>query len=125
MSMLNVFIRMCGDAFVRFGDEFVTVTIFERVSGAGFHTGGFLSIVDALRAEGAFVDESAVDNALVIVKVRNAERTGVHAVATANAQIGIVSNGTIFRFGVRADRTCRHAVGVIAVHTVIDHCAAL
>jgi hypothetical protein len=56
--------------------------------------------------------------------VRHAERTGVHAVAAADAQIGIVGDGSIFRLGVRADRTCRHAVGMLAVHTVIDHRAA-
>src|SRR6266540_6596621 len=125
IHMVNVAPRMCSDTSVSFGNEISAITINKCIRRTCLHTGRFLSVVDTLRTEAALVNECAVDDALVVIEVGNPKRTGVHAIPATDAQVGIVSYGPIFRFGIRTNGTSRHTIGMVTVHAVVDHCAAL
>ena len=94
----------------------------ECIGRAGGHTGRFESIINALWAEGAFVNEGAGDDSLVIVKVWHAKGAGVHTITAANTDIRVVNNRAVFAFVISSNRAGGHAVRVFTVHAVIHHC---
>ena len=104
VDVVNIAVGVRGDAGTRFVDEFFAVAIFQSVGRAGFHAGRFLAVVNPLWAERAFIDERAFNDAFVIIKVRDAKRTGVHAITAANTQVRIVGHRAIFGFRVGAYR---------------------
>ncbi len=77
----------------------------QGIGGAGCNASRFKSNIDALRAHRAFVNERALEDILVIVKVWHAKWTGIHAITTTDALVAVINHGSIFAFAVCTNRT--------------------
>ena len=104
IDMVDVAVRVRGDAGVGISDQFFAVAVLECVGGAGGDAGGFLPVVDALGAEGAFIDERAVHRGPCHSRSA-ARRTGRHSCSNGSRCKGPGCRSPVHpRFGISAHR---------------------
>ena len=96
---------MRRDAIMCFFEQIRAFAKHQGVGGAGCNASRFKSNIDALRTHRAFVNERALDEVLIVIKVRHTKRTGVHAITTTDAFVVVINHRAIFAFAVCTNRT--------------------